>query len=436
MIKRIIPFFLLTLSLTMVTGCSRAIASTSQSDSEPEFNGTHRTTSLRTLDDLELFAQYWEPESEPEALVLMLHGTTMHSGAYSEAARYLADNGYLVYGLDLRGWGRSDGHVERGFVESPEHYVLDLELAIQDLKNKYPGKKLYALGESLGATVSMYGYLKYGLPIDGMIFSGPGYKPNLEVLGFRGPQVLNDMGMALGGELGESIPSWPTLPSNGGIARVIDDPQVEKRLLNDPHVSHNFLPATYFTVLGEIDEYNQLNAEKLDLPLLIVHGEQDILIPISSSQEIINEAGGDNQTLKTYDSNHATLLDARRSEVYRDIEAWLDNQKKGTKKENERRTIKPEALSSQKAYDLGDLHFHHQHYKAAKKYFQMVQKKHPGHIDALMYLGLTELKMDSVERSQAIDRFNTVLGLDPDHELATKLIDEYGTKNQPPLGYW
>lgn len=322
--RRILLIVFLLIPLVLVSGCVKRTIIPSPPSEVSLFYGIHEERSLSSTDNIELFAQYWAPPQKPKASVLLLHGTTMHSGAYSQTARYLASHGYVVYGLDLRGWGRSEGRGSKGYVASHDRYVEDVQVAIDDINKLFPNQNLYVLGESLGATVAMYGYLKHDLPFDGMIFSGPGYKPNPEFLGIRGPRSVSETSMTIGAELGEWFPGWPTLPSEFGIIRVIDDPRMELRLLKDPHTSDNFLPAAYLDALSEADQYNRANIARLDLPLLILHGERDILIPVSSSQEIIDRAKSTDKTLKVYGSNHPTLLDTKRFQVFEDIVTWLD----------------------------------------------------------------------------------------------------------------
>ncbi len=432
MVQRDIFVLVLLLAIgPVLAGCAQKSFDASPPSVITQFDGQHDTASLRTSHDLELFTQHWGPPSKPRGLVLLLHGTTMHSGAYSEVGKFLASEGYLVYGLDLRGWGRSEGRGARGYVASHEQYVWDLDMAIQRLKSNYPEQKLYVMGESLGATVALYGHLKYGLSFDGMIFSGPAFKPNVELMGIRGPRFLHNVSMVLGATLGQSLPGLPTLSSDLGIRMVNDDSAMEKKLLNDPYVSHSFLPAAYLTSLSEALGYIQTNIEDLELPLMIAHGQRDVLIPVHSSEELIERASGDDQTLKVYACNHTTLLGTKRYEVYRDIENWLDQREERTKPPAKPQIIRAEQLSRDEAYTLGELHFQNGHYSAARQYFLTVQEKYPSHLDSLLYLGLAELRMDSVERSEALKRFRTVQALDPDHPIINQIMSTLSTGENP-----
>ncbi len=177
----------------------------------------------------------------------------------------------------------------------------------------------------MGATVALYAYLEHDLPFDGMMLSGPGYKPNPKVLGIRFPRFMNVVPMAMSEGLGTMIPGWPAIHADFGLATVIEDPEVQERIENDPYVAHGWLPARYMSAGIKADDVNEERIHELDIPLLILHGEHDMLVPVDSSEQLIEEASSTDKTLKVYpDSPHTNLLDYNRYQVYKDIEQWLD----------------------------------------------------------------------------------------------------------------
>ncbi len=79
---------------------------------------THGRALLAASDSTPLTYQYWIPDTPTEAAVAFLHGVGGHSGQprYRYFVDYLVDTSRSVYGLDLRGLGRSAGrrgHVDR-----------------------------------------------------------------------------------------------------------------------------------------------------------------------------------------------------------------------------------------------------------------------------------------------------------------------------------
>ena len=108
---------------------------------------------LTTSDNQTLFLRIWEPQGETrkDSAILLLHGITAYSGPYGMIAEPLAEKGFTVYGLDLRGHGLSDGN--RGDNPSMERFVKDLCETIAFVKQHHT--KVVLLGHSLGVLSSL-----------------------------------------------------------------------------------------------------------------------------------------------------------------------------------------------------------------------------------------------------------------------------------------
>lgn len=282
---------------------------------------------------LKLFSRFWHPidlsqdvanPTQPKGIVMIIHGTSLHSGLYGKLGKTLADEGFLVQGIDLQGWGQSQSKGAKGFVTSFDDYVLDVSTYINRFKLDYPAAPIYLVGESLGGTVAVYGSLKHQLAINGIITSGVGYKPNPALLGIRAPGFINNMNQTMGEMWGGVFPNWPAVPSDIGIRTVIEDDTLQDKLLNDPHVTHGWLPAAYITALISASDYISENLEALDTPILLLHGEHDSLIPLESSKEIYQHASSSDKTLKVYNSEHAVLLEPEHVQAVKDIKHWLN----------------------------------------------------------------------------------------------------------------
>jgi alpha-beta hydrolase superfamily lysophospholipase len=63
------------------------------------------------VDQARIFVRKWVPPCgiRPRATVQITHGIAEHSGRYDRFARFLAAQGHVVYGIDLRGHGETAG---------------------------------------------------------------------------------------------------------------------------------------------------------------------------------------------------------------------------------------------------------------------------------------------------------------------------------------
>jgi alpha-beta hydrolase superfamily lysophospholipase len=118
----------------------------------------------------------WKDDSvSPKALIVAIHGLTFYGSAFDGTATQLASQGYTVYAYDLRGFGR--WHQEKDKFPSDEkpHYdqgVEDGRKLISLLHEQNPDLKIFCLGESLGANMSLLLAAQQPQIISGIMLSG------------------------------------------------------------------------------------------------------------------------------------------------------------------------------------------------------------------------------------------------------------------------
>jgi alpha-beta hydrolase superfamily lysophospholipase len=122
-------------------------------------------TLIKTTDNQTLFLREWKSEAPTDVAILIFHGITAYSEPYSEISSVLKSEGYNVFGLDLRGHGRSDGN--RGDMPSRERLIKDLCETIDFIKKNYP--KLILFGHSLGVVSTLFALDNCGQKVDGLI---------------------------------------------------------------------------------------------------------------------------------------------------------------------------------------------------------------------------------------------------------------------------
>lgn len=287
--------------------------------------GETRDDAWTNPDGYRIAGRYWLPDGEPRAVVLLVHGTAMHGGLYDEFGRYLAARGYVAYAIDLQGWGRSEGIGERGDVLNHDMYVTDVALVGQRLRGEFPGTPLFMFGESLGGTVLLLGMAERRLAPDGLVLSAPGYKPAPALLGLRAPALIADWANGMAGWVAGKVPSMPLVHTDLALRAIIADDEVQARMLADPHVPHGFLPARYVSALVEAVNFIEPRLESVNVPLLVVQGRRDELVPPRSAEEVYRRALVRDKEYKLYDQlGHAVMLQRERYDAMRHIGRWLD----------------------------------------------------------------------------------------------------------------
>jgi alpha-beta hydrolase superfamily lysophospholipase len=123
--------------------------------------------------------------------------------------------------------------------------------------------------------------------------------------------------------LGKLLPGLPVeeLPADA----VSRDPAVVSAYENDPLVHHGKLPAGIAKALIGVGESMPRRAPALTAPLLVVHGEQDKLIPVKGSRHLMECVGSQDAHLKVYpELYHEVFNEPERAEVLDDVASWIE----------------------------------------------------------------------------------------------------------------
>lgn len=312
--------------VTALSGCSSLPAVKSE---EPEkytlAPGAGEARHFFTRSGLRLFGQWWLPAGSPKAVVLLAHGTAVHSGFYDPWAKDLNSRGYAVFGIDLRGWGQSQGYGRRGSVGKIDEYVEDIEIARREVRRRFPGKPVYLQGESLGGAVVLMAHISGRVASDGLVLNAPAIQLNPgNFLGI--PNRFAGFGLWTAAQGAKNFPEAPVLPIWKSFTwTVVQDPAVKERFWSDPNTAHKALPASFLVAMQDVTQRLQQNVNNVRIPFIVLQGTRDALVSKAGSQLLMDKAVSADKTLKMYDGmRHATLHDVDKDKVWTDITGWLD----------------------------------------------------------------------------------------------------------------
>ncbi len=127
----------------------------------------------------DLYAAVWKNESikSYKGIIQIAHGMNDYMDRYEELAEYFAKKGYVVFGMDNAGHGRSvESRSDLGHFGDGENnwmfLVMDMRRLRHIAKREYPGLKHILFAFSFSSFVAKEYIRLYGREIDGVILCG------------------------------------------------------------------------------------------------------------------------------------------------------------------------------------------------------------------------------------------------------------------------
>ncbi len=259
---------------------------------------------------LALRRRRWSGE-RAERVIALVHGFAEHSGRYDGVARRLVARGFRVHGFDQRGHGESEG--PRNHVSRFELLLDDIERFLAVVRGEEGARPLLLLGHSMGGLETIRLLADRRPNVAAAVVSGP-------ALALGGG--VSRLRLLLARALSRVAPRLrvPTgLPATG-LSR---DPEVVRAYQTDPLISTAAsarLAAELLRATGTAIRA----ATRIQVPLLIVHGEADPLCDVAGSREFARLAGS-GVDLRTYPGLlHEVLFEPEGPEVLDDVVAWIE----------------------------------------------------------------------------------------------------------------
>ena len=259
-----------------------------------------------------IFYRCWAP-AEPRAVTLLVHGLAEHSGRYEEFACLLADAGIATFALDLPGHGKSDG--KPGHVQDFHEYTDTLGELLALVRQAHPDIPFVLFGHSMGGLIAADFLLQHQDKFVAAVLTGPA---------IQSPRQPSAAALLINSLIATVAPRLGVMQLDAsGVSR---DPQVVIAYENDPLVFHGKVSARLVTELFAAMDRVTANAAVIRLPLLIMHGSEDMLTAVEGSQLLHEKVSSGDKQIVIYDGlYHEILNEPERKKVMADILRWLDS---------------------------------------------------------------------------------------------------------------
>ena len=283
----------------------------------------------------------------PERTIVMVHGATFSSGSLYDVPfngmsfiDYLAAAGYDVYALDVRGYGHSARPPEMELPAEQSQPVVKTDTGVADLGTVVD----YVLQRRGLQKVSVFG-MSWGGTVAGAYTSRNNDKVHKLVL--LAPQWLSDKPIPIdtGGELDawrlvpvrQSKERWLSTAPEHGRAMLVPEGWFEQwadvTLAEDPW-SRDRTPDQLRASNGPIQDIRDYwrvgrkyyEPSNIKVPVLLVHGEWDVDVPIDLAQALFSELRNApyRQWAEIGEATHLVLLEKNRLMAFQVVRDFYD----------------------------------------------------------------------------------------------------------------
>ena len=282
----------------------------------------------------QLAGRVYLPEGEIKGYFHIVHGMTEHIARYDSFMRILASNGYIAFGYDHLGHGKTvNNESEFGFIaekHGDDLLMRDVKVFADAMKEEYGDHPYYLMGHSMGSFVVRMATQKYITPDKLIIMGTSGPNPIAgagllicKLIRFiKGPRHVSPLVDKLAfGTYNDHFKS-----ENDSKAWLTNDIEIRNKYSADRFCMFKF---TISAMHDLISMNKNCNTDKWfkslpeSLPILLTSGEDDPVGDYGKGIKICEEKlrlQGKNVTTKLYPNNrHEILNDISRDEVIKDI---------------------------------------------------------------------------------------------------------------------
>ncbi|XVF83224.1 hypothetical protein PTKIN_Ptkin16aG0117000 [Pterospermum kingtungense] len=259
---------------------------------------SHSSEFIINARGLKLFTQWWTPLNTPvSGIIAVVHGFTGESSWFVQLTSvFFAKSGFAVCAIDHQGHGLSEG------LDGLEAHIPSIDGVVDDciqFFNSYrarysPDLPAFLYSESLGGAIALYISIRQKGAWDGLILQGAMCGINAKL---KPPWPLEHF-LFIAAKL---IPTWRVVPTRWSIPEVsFKEPWKRKlAIARSRRTMARPRAATAYELLRICNDL-QGRFEEVDVPLLIVHGGDDVVCDPACVEELYKRAASVDKTLRIH----------------------------------------------------------------------------------------------------------------------------------------
>ncbi|MBE5735842.1 MAG: alpha/beta hydrolase [Clostridiales bacterium] len=278
----------------------------------------------------------WDNVDNPKGVVQIIHGMQEHAKRYSDMAKYLNSQGFIVFASDLRGHGQTAliNNMPFGYSNGDLFWeVVQDQIIFTDYLIKKYKLPISIFGHSFGSFVAQRYMVENGFKIKNIILCGSTYTNNLQ---FKAGRLLASTLKLFGmkkkkATLFENIgikAYGKKFPNGNWLTR---DDSVWYKYATD-ELSGNPFPINFYWSMFRNGTRNYKNLKNIPfyLPILLISGTEDPVCGKNGLFKLFVTYGKANKKvfLKSYlGARHELVNETCKEEVLKDISTFFEKDK-------------------------------------------------------------------------------------------------------------
>ena len=269
-------------------------------------------THLTTNDSANLFVRTYTPARSERCsrTLVVVHGTSEHSGRYQHVAEDAVSRGWDVVIPDLRGHGRSDGVAVH--IDEFDRYLHDLDTLWQYFELN--PEQTAVVGHSFGGLVSIRFAQTRPARLAALAAMSPLLGLNVEI---------DPLTYTLGQFMSYVAPKT-RFKSKVHPGHTTRNPEVLEHRLADPLI-HRSVTASWFFEMKKGLRRAWEEADALDVPILAMQAGDDRIVDADAVEPWLSTTSSSDRSFRLFDGHYHELLNEPEwQDTLAELMSWLD----------------------------------------------------------------------------------------------------------------
>ena len=288
--------------------------------------------------DESLYARLWSRgDGRDLGVVILVHGLGDHGGRYQSFARRMIQRRWAVFAVDLPGHGRSPGR--RGTAKSYDTILRIISSARMLMRDTLGDVHQFLLGHSMGGNFAVNYVLRKGefdpqaMPDpSGLLLIAPMMMP---------PSFLDRSQIFAAWGTGQLF-RWIRISKPARIEQLTRDEEVGQQIQADP-LQHSHISLYLATQLLAQGRFALDRASAINIPSLVIHGDEDELIDQAACRNLALRMGNQGNFKRWPGGRHDLLNDIDADSVADELARWMEQ--KSQPAATQVRLVQPTMLS-------------------------------------------------------------------------------------------